>query len=64
MPTVAEHWMQEGEKRGEKRGINKGKTKVAINMLNAGFPIEQVVELTGLSQNAVEKLFADLSSSK
>ena len=46
---------QMGEKRGEKRGIER----VAIQMLQLNMPIDIVHQVTGLSQEQIEKLKRD-----
>ena len=55
---------EKGEKRGEKRGEKKGreegkkeeKIAIAKNMLDDGFSAEQVIKLTGLSQDKIASL--------
>ena len=37
----------------KKQGIDEGKREVAVNMLEKGFSMEMVVELTGLSRNDI-----------
>jgi predicted transposase/invertase (TIGR01784 family) len=52
--------IEEGKREGKREGIEEGKREgieeVAANMLRAGMTIEQVVSLSGLTQEAVEKL--------
>ena len=48
MATVAEQYMQEGEKRGEKR--------IAREMMKNGIDIHLVVKSTGLTREEVEKI--------
>jgi predicted transposase/invertase (TIGR01784 family) len=49
-----------GEERGEKRGVNKGvkegKREDARRMKARGYPVEDIVDITGLSAEEVEKL--------
>jgi hypothetical protein len=40
----------------KKEGIDLGKRQVARNMKSAGMPISQIVQLSGLSKEEVEKL--------
>ena len=48
-----------GEQRGEQRGILAGKQQVAINLLRQGMTVEQVVTVTELPRDVVEKLRDD-----
>ena len=43
----------EGKEEGKLEGKLEGKCDVAQNLLNEGFPIEQVVKLTGLSKEDI-----------
>jgi predicted transposase/invertase (TIGR01784 family) len=49
-----------GEERGEKRGVNKGvkegKREDARRMKARGYPVQDIVDITGLSAEEVEKL--------
>ncbi|GAB2535265.1 hypothetical protein [Gracilibacillus alcaliphilus] len=38
------------------KGMEKGIEKVAIKLLSAGMPIEQVAEMTELERDVLEKL--------
>ena len=48
-----------GEQPGEQRGILAGKQQVAINLLRQGMTVEQVVTVTELPRDVVEKLRDD-----
>jgi predicted transposase/invertase (TIGR01784 family) len=48
----------EGKSEGEATGITKGKVEVARTMKNAGMNKDVVQQLTGLSMDEVEKIFA------
>ena len=41
---------------GRKEGLKEGKMEVAFKMLDEGFEIEKIAELTGLDKNEIEKL--------
>jgi predicted transposase/invertase (TIGR01784 family) len=68
MQTLVEQWFSEGKAegeaegeakgiaKGEAKGIAKGKAEVALKMLQAGLPLEQIVSLTGLSREEIERL--------
>ena len=47
---------QEGLEEGEKKGKQEAKLEYARRMLEKGYPIEDVCEITGLSRAEVEKL--------
>lgn len=71
MPTIAEYYRQEGVEKGLARGkqeglvqgiekgLVQGKQGVAINLLNRGFSIAEVAELTGLAFSEITQLIAD-----
>jgi predicted transposase/invertase (TIGR01784 family) len=50
----------EGKEEGRAEGIKEGKTEeklaIAKNMLSKGYPIDAVIELTGLAKEEIEKL--------
>ena len=50
--TTAEKLINQGKQEGEK----KAKTEDARKMLEKGYPIEDICEITGLSRDEVEKL--------
>ena len=68
MPTLAqrlrdegkEKWMNVGKEKwmnvGKEIGINEGKLEAARRMLNEDFTIEQIVKLTGLTEEEVRRL--------
>jgi len=45
-----------GEKRGEERGEKKGIVKVALGMIEKGLTDTMIVDLTGLTEEEIEKL--------
>ncbi|MEI2420676.1 flagellar assembly protein H, partial [Arthrospira platensis SPKY2] len=57
--VVYQEILQEGELIGEQRGILAGKQQVAINLLRQGMTVEQVVTVTELPRDVVEKLRDD-----
>ena len=46
----------EGRKEGRKEGLEEGMEKVALNMLKSGLPVEQIANLTELTQEEVQAL--------
>jgi len=68
MQTIAEKWMKMGKKEGKKEGEKKGKKEgkkegkreerleIAKRMLLNDFPVEQVIDITGLSEKEVKAL--------
>jgi predicted transposase/invertase (TIGR01784 family) len=60
MQTIAEKWMKMGEKKGEKKGEKEGKREerldIAKRMLLNDFPVEQVIDITGLTEKEVKTL--------
>ncbi|MFP4221793.1 MAG: flagellar assembly protein H, partial [Phormidium sp.] len=54
--VIYQEILQEGELIGEQRGILAGKQQVAINLLRQGMTVEQVVNLTELPRDVVQKL--------
>jgi predicted transposase/invertase (TIGR01784 family) len=51
----------EGEQRGEQRGIIQGKQEIARNLLKQEMTVEQVVNLTGLSEEFVQNLVKEMT---
>ena len=47
---------ERGEKRGEKRGVELEKRETAKRMKDKGFSVEDIMEITGLSDEEIEKL--------
>ena len=47
---------EEGREEGCEVGIELGCEKVAINMIEAKMPVEQIAQLTGLSMEHIEGL--------
>jgi predicted transposase/invertase (TIGR01784 family) len=48
----------EGEAEGEAKGVQEGVRLVAVNLLNSGMAVEEVVRMTGLSLQEVELLLS------
>ena len=46
----------EGEAKGELKGYNKASLNIAKKMKTKGHPIDEIIELTGLSSKAIKKL--------
>jgi hypothetical protein len=60
-PTWEEFWKRVGEDLGynikwETKGEEKAKREVAKNALAEGFPVEDVVKITGFSLETVQEL--------
>jgi predicted transposase/invertase (TIGR01784 family) len=47
---------ERGEERGEKRGLKKAFQEIAKIMKSKGYPSAEIVEITGLSAEEIEKL--------
>ena len=47
---------EEGEKRGKKMGEKKKQIEIAKKLLEKGMEIEEIIEITGLTENEVKKL--------
>ncbi|MHB9148225.1 MAG: hypothetical protein ACYC2U_07620 [Candidatus Amoebophilus sp.] len=56
MITIAQTIEKRGEVRGEMRGMQAKAKAIAKNMLAKGYSIKDIEEITGLSQEAIEKL--------
>ena len=56
LDTAREEGIQDGMEKGIIEGIEKGIEKVAANALKMGKSITEIMELTGLSQEQIEKL--------
>jgi len=54
--TLIEESEEKGEIKGEIKGVIKGVIKVAIKMKQKGYTIEEIIEMTGLSKEEIEKL--------
>ena len=48
--AVYQEILQEGMAKGEQLGLKKGKVEIAQQLLNRGMALEEVVSLTGLSE--------------
>lgn len=53
---VMESAVEEGFEKGLKKGIEKNKIDTAVKMKRCGFPMEQIVLISGLSEEEIEKL--------
>ncbi len=56
MKNVLDTAIEESFEKGTEKGIEKGIKKVAINALNCGLKLEEIVNITGLSIDEIEKL--------
>ncbi len=63
--TTAERLMKEGFEKGIEEGIEKGieeaKKEDALKMLKKGYPIQDIIEITGLSESIILKLKKDFN---
>ena len=48
--------LEEAERRGMEKGMEKGKVEVALGMLNKGYSLSDISDLTGLSAKEINKL--------
>ena len=48
--------LAEGKAKGLAEGKAEGKAEIAINLLKKNYPIDEIVEITGLSKEEIEKL--------
>ena len=52
--------LAEGKAKGKNEGLAEGKAEgkaeIAINLLKKNYPIDEIVEITGLSKEEIEKL--------
>ena len=48
--AVYQEILQEGMAKGEQLGLKKGKVEIAQQLLNRGMALEEVISLTGLSE--------------
>ena len=46
----------EGLVEGKAEGLSEGKTEIATNLLKKDYSIEEIVEITGLTKEEIEKL--------
>jgi len=56
MKELREEGYDEGIERGIEKGLEQGAEKVAINILKARMPVQEVMRFTGLSQQQVDDL--------
>ena len=48
--------LAEGKAEGLDEGKTKGKNEIAINLLKKNYPIEEIAEITGLTEKEIKKL--------
>ncbi len=48
--------LEEGREKGRKEGIKEEKTKIAKQLLQIGMPIEQIIKITELSKEEIERI--------
>ena len=56
IPTWEKNAHKTGEKRGIKKGTNKEKIRTAKVMIEKGFDIDTIIDITGLDKKEIEKL--------
>ncbi len=54
--TIAEQLRQEGHGKGVVQGRNEATIRIALAMLNQGMERAQIIQLTGLSEEALDAL--------
>ena len=47
---------KQGMKLGKEQGVNQGKKEIAKRMIQKGKNIDEIVEMTGLSKEEIERL--------
>jgi len=52
--TRDEFVRREAMAEGKTEGLAEGKTKIAINLLKKNYPVDEIVEITGLSKEEIE----------
>ena len=48
--------MEIGEQRGEKRGLKNGLTQIAQKLISKNYSVTEIIDITGLSKEEIEKL--------
>lgn len=56
MESAVEEGYEKGMEKGIEKGIKKTKMETALKMKRCGFPMEQIVLISGLSEGEIEKL--------
>lgn len=56
MKLFREEGIAEGIKQGEKKGVKKKQLEIAKKLLNKKMPIEEIIEITELTKEEIEKL--------
>ena len=54
--TARKEGMEKGMEEGMEKGKQMEKIEIAKKLLGSGLPVDQVVQITGLSAEAIEKL--------
>ena len=54
--------LQEGKAAGLKEGLAEGRADIARNMIRESFPPERIAQLTGLSQDDVRRIAAEMTT--
>jgi predicted transposase/invertase (TIGR01784 family) len=55
MPTIAEQWIQQGIEQGMERGKIEARLEDARKMLDKGFSLQDVLEITGLTRKILKE---------
>ncbi len=51
-----EKGIQQGIQQGLQQGIQQGLEQVALNLFRSGMPVEQIINVTGLTRERLEEL--------
>ncbi|HEY9836319.1 MAG TPA: hypothetical protein V6D27_05430 [Vampirovibrionales bacterium] len=51
-----EKGIQQGIQQGLQQGIQQGLEQVALNLFRSGIPVEQIINVTGLTRERLEEL--------
>ena len=58
---MKEEFLEEGKAAGLKEGLAEGRADIARNMIRESFPPERIAQLTGLSQDDVRRIAAEMA---
>ncbi len=53
---IKKRYEKQAEKKGKEKGNREGKKAIAKTMKDGGYPLEEIIKLTGLSKGIIERL--------
>ena len=62
MNSIKKDIREEGKAAGLKEGLAEGRADIARNMIRESFPPERIAQLTGLSQDDVRRIAAEMTT--